>query len=60
MQDRAPSAETRASATRACPSTFDRWHCDLPTGHDGQHHSARGTERTEWNDRASGRRLSDL
>lgn len=60
MQDRAPSGSTTASATRVCPSTFDRWQCDQPIGHDGLHRSARGSERTEWNDRASGRRLSDL
>ncbi|OII37330.1 hypothetical protein BIU98_16185 [Curtobacterium sp. MMLR14_010] len=60
MQDRGPTQRTSASDPSVCPSTFDRWHCDRPVGHDGQHRSARGTERTEWNDRASGRRLSDL
>lgn len=43
-----------------CPSTFDRWMCTLPAGHDGPHRSCDGSERAEWNDRATGRRLRDL
>ncbi|KQS08958.1 hypothetical protein ASG04_08635 [Curtobacterium sp. Leaf183] len=43
-----------------CPSTFDRWRCGLPAHHGGPHRSCEASQRAEWNDRASGRRLRDL
>lgn len=43
-----------------CGSAFDRWRCVLPDGHDGPHRAGDASERTEWNDRASGRGLHDL
>ncbi|MCJ1712854.1 hypothetical protein [Curtobacterium sp. VKM Ac-2922] len=43
-----------------CSSTFDRWCCELPAGHDGQHRVATERQRVEWNDRAAGHRLDGL
>ncbi|MGU3411125.1 hypothetical protein ACLBWP_13515 [Microbacterium sp. M1A1_1b] len=43
-----------------CESAFDRWVCDLPAGHDGQHRVVTERQRVEWNDRAAGHRLGGL
>lgn len=37
-----------------CGSTFDRWRCDLPVGHDGAHRAGVGVARAEWNEQAAG------
>lgn len=42
---------------RGCRSTFDRWRCVLPAGHEGLHRSGDDGGRAEWNDRATGRSL---
>ena len=59
MDHQHDTADT-ATGDRRCDSTFDRWGCGLPAGHDGPHVSRDDVERVEWNDRAAGRRLRHL
>ncbi|MEG8034416.1 hypothetical protein QP157_03490 [Sphingomonas sp. LR61] len=42
-----------------CPSTFDRWRCDLILGHSGEHECVYGSERVRWNERATGHALRE-
>ncbi|OIH94073.1 hypothetical protein [Curtobacterium sp. MCBA15_001] len=59
-QDDTVSGHVAQHCDRSCDSTFDRWRCTMPVGHEGPHRAGDASGRTEWNDRAAGRRLRDL
>lgn len=50
----------RAVNPQQCPSTFDRWSCQLPDTHAGLHQGHCGTEQARWNDTAAGQSIKSI